>query len=192
MSPTTAAVAEVVPISPDNLRVVDKPRRSMRAALLSRSLRMTLKPALTVWSYAPGAPWPTGLLESVAGAIPAPRGTTVEKIRLGRCDAEVLRADKADHADTHAILYLHGGAFLVGGLNTHRHLAARISATSGCTVLNVGYRMMPKHPVGHAIEDGLDGYRWLLEQGYPPERTVVAGDSARGYLAFAVTLAILE
>lgn len=194
MRTTTAAAseAEVVPIARANLRVTERPRHSLRAAWLSNALRVTVKPALTVWSYAPAAPWPTGLVEAAAGALPAPRRTTVERIRLDACDAEVIRADKADHAETHAILYLHGGAFLVGGLNTHRHLAARVSATSGCTVLNVGYRMMPKHPVSHAIEDGLDGYRWLLAQGYSPEHIVVAGDSAGGYLAFAVTLAILE
>ncbi|WP_208322248.1 alpha/beta hydrolase [Mumia sp. ZJ430] len=183
---------EVVSLAGDNLRVVDKPRHSKRAALLSTALRVTVKPALSVWSYAPGAPWPTGLLESVAGLLPAPRNATVEDIRLPQCDAEVIRAASAEHADTHAVLYLHGGAFLVGGLNTHRGLAARLSATSGCTVLNVGYRMMPKHPVSQAVEDGLSGYRWLLDQGYPPERIVVAGDSAGGYLAFAVTLAILD
>ncbi|WP_208322834.1 alpha/beta hydrolase [Mumia sp. ZJ1417] len=183
---------EVVSLAGDNLRVVDKPRHSKRAALLSTALRVTVKPALSVWSYAPGAPWPTGLLESVAGLLPAPRNATVEDIRLPQCDAEVIRAGSAEHAETHAVLYLHGGAFLVGGLNTHRGLAARLSATSGCTVLNVGYRMMPKHPVSQAVEDGLSGYRWLLDQGFPPERIVVAGDSAGGYLAFAVTLAILD
>ncbi len=183
---------EVVPLAGDTLEVVHKPRHSKRAALLSVALRMTVKPALSVWSYAPGAPWPTGLLEGVAGLLPSPRNTTVDPVRLRECDAELIRAGSAEHADTHAVLYLHGGAFLVGGLNTHRGLAARLSATSGCCVLNVGYRMMPKHPVSHAVEDGLRGYRWLLDQGYPPERIVVAGDSAGGYLAFAVTLAILD
>ncbi|WP_262847959.1 alpha/beta hydrolase [Mumia quercus] len=186
-----AAAPQVVSLAGDKLRVVDKPRHSKRAALLSNALRVSVKPALSVWSYAPGAPWPTGLLESVAGLLPAPRHATVEPVTLPDCDAELIRARSAAHTDTHAMLYLHGGAFLVGGLNTHRGLAARLSATSGCTVLNVGYRMMPEHPVSSAVEDGLAGYRWLLEQGYPPERIVVAGDSAGGYLAFAVTLAIL-
>ncbi|WP_370617558.1 alpha/beta hydrolase [Mumia sp. Pv 4-285] len=184
--------AEIIPLERDNLRIVEKPRRSTRSLLLSSALRMTVKPALSVWAHAPGAPWPTGLLEGAAALLPAPRRTAIDAIQLPHCDAELIRAESAEHGDTHAILYLHGGAFLIGGLNTHRGLAARISATSGSTVLNVGYRMMPKHPVSHAVEDGLAGYRWLLEQGYPPERIVVAGDSAGGYLAFAVTLAIIE
>ncbi|MGH1561380.1 alpha/beta hydrolase [Mumia sp. DW29H23] len=184
--------AEVIPLERDGLTVVEKPRRSKRALLLSSAMRVTVKPALSLWSYAPGAPWPTGLLESVAGLLPDPPHTSVDHVRLPHCDAELIRADKADHADSHAVLYLHGGAFLVGGLNTHRGLAARLSATSGCAVLNVGYRMMPKHPVSQAVEDGLSGYQWLLDQGYAPERIVIAGDSAGGYLAFAVTLAILE
>ncbi|MBW9210404.1 alpha/beta hydrolase [Mumia sp. zg.B21] len=187
----TVPAAQVVPLGRDGLTVVEKPRRSKRALLLSSALRVTVKPALSVWAHAPGAPWPTGLLERAAAFLPSPRHTTVEDVRLTRCDAELIRADGAED-DEHAILYLHGGAFLVGGLNTHRGLAARLAATSGGAVLNVGYRMMPKHPVSHAVEDGLAGYTWLLDQGYAPERIVIAGDSAGGYLAFAVALAILE
>ncbi|PJJ57210.1 acetyl esterase/lipase [Mumia flava] len=186
------AAADVVPLAGRRLNVVEKPRHSLRAAVLSTALRYTVKPALATWARTPAVLWPTGLLDSVCRLIPAPARTSVEKVDLPSCGAELIRADVADQADDHAMLYLHGGAFLVGGLNTHRGLAARISATSGSAILNVDYRMMPRSPIGHAVADALDGYRWLLEAGYAPERIVVAGDSAGGYLTFAVALAIRD
>ncbi len=97
-------------------------------------------------------------------------------------DGTAVRAN----IDSTAVLYLHGGAFLCCGLTTHRHLVSRISAATGAPVLAVGYRMLPHHPIRRAVEDGLDGLRWLVAHGYPVERVVIAGDSAGGFLTFAV------
>lgn len=88
-----------------------------------------------------------------------------------------------------AILYLHGGAFLTCGLNTHRSLVARLSRAADACVLNVEYRMLPSHRISDAIDDGLSGLRWLIRRGYDPGQIVIAGDSAGGYLAFMTTLA---
>ncbi|MFY0409443.1 alpha/beta hydrolase, partial [Solicola sp. PLA-1-18] len=95
-------------------------------------------------------------------------------------------------APDRAILYLHGGAFLCCGLNSHRRLVARISKASGAGVLHVGYRMMPRNTINHAVADALDGYRWLLAHGYRGEDVVVAGDSAGGYLAFMTALEAMD
>ena len=46
--------------------------------------------------------------------------------------------------------------------------------------------MMPKHSMRDAIDDCVDGYRWLLDRGYSGRQIVLAGDSAGGYLVFAV------
>lgn len=59
-------------------------------------------------------------------------------------------------------------------------------------VLSVGYRLAAEAPISTAVRDCLDGYRWLLERGYRPEQIVVAGDSAGGYFAFMVPLALIE
>ncbi|WP_240482978.1 alpha/beta hydrolase [Rhodococcus opacus] len=90
------------------------------------------------------------------------------------------------------VLYLHGGGFLTCGLNTHRRLVSRISASAGAAVLSVGYRMMPRHPIRDAIADGVDGYRWLLGQGFDAEKIVIAGDSAGGYLTFMTALTLAD
>ena len=57
-------------------------------------------------------------------------------------------------------------------------------------VLNVGYRLLPRHPISSAVSDALDGYPWLRQIGYGDGDIVIAGDSAGGYLAFMTALSI--
>lgn len=131
-------------------------------------------------------------VERAAALLRPPRGTRVRRVKLQRCPAEWVIARPNDDRDTGqaVVLYFHGGLFLAAGLRTHRRLVARISAAAGgAAVLNVAYRLVPKAVLADMIDDGLAAYRWLLDQGVPASRIVVAGDSAGGFLAFAVPLA---
>lgn len=131
------------------------------------------------------------LTDWVGNIGPAPRGTHVERVDLGTCRAEWVRArDVATATGGRAILYFHGGGYVACGLATHRRLAAKLSRAADATVLNVDYRMLPRNTLQHAIDDGLAGYGYLLEQGYAPERIVLGGDSAGGGLSFLVAVAI--
>jgi monoterpene epsilon-lactone hydrolase len=80
------------------------------------------------------------------------------------------------------MLYLHGGGFVFGSPVFYRRLAAQLSAASGMPVLVLDYRLAPEHPFPAAADDAIAAYRWLLGDGYRPERLVVAGDSAGGHL----------
>ncbi len=91
-----------------------------------------------------------------------------------------------------AILYLHGGAFLMGGLATHRRFVERLAYETGMTVLSVDYRQLPVGKLSDSIEDCVDAFRWMLLNGHPASRIVVAGDSAGGHLAFATVLRIRD
>jgi acetyl esterase/lipase len=84
------------------------------------------------------------------------------------------------------MLYMHGGAFLACGANSHGRLATTLSRYADSPVLVVNYRMIPKHSVGVALDDCYDAYQWLRLQGYAPDQIVLAGDSAGGYLALAL------
>lgn len=88
-----------------------------------------------------------------------------------------------------AIFYLHGGGFFCGSLDTHRHVAAGLARRTGLPVVHVEYRQHPNATIDETLDDCLRAYRWLLEQGFAAERTVLAGDSAGGFLAFATVLA---
>jgi acetyl esterase/lipase len=100
----------------------------------------------------------------------------------------LVRAGGVLPADgTHrVILYMHGGAFLTCGANTHGRLVTALSKFADSPVLVVNYRMIPKHSVGMAVDDCYDAYKWLRLKGYDPEQIVLAGDSAGGYLALAL------
>jgi epsilon-lactone hydrolase len=89
----------------------------------------------------------------------------------------------ADSAADGAVLYLHGGGYVFCSPRTHRVLTSRLTLDTGLPVLVPEYRLAPEHPFPAALDDALAAYRWLLAQGIPATRIVVAGDSAGGHLA---------
>ncbi|MEV0948202.1 alpha/beta hydrolase [Rhodococcus sp. NPDC049939] len=159
---------------------------SPQSRALAHTLRRTIRPFLDKWARYPDLPWPTGVVDLFGYSLGPVRGTQRRPIRLPHCHAEWIRppGEVADRA----ILYLHGGAFLCCGINSHRQMVSRIAAASQASTLNVAYRMIPQNPIRAAVEDGVDGYKWLLSQGYTADRIVIAGDSAGGFLTFMVTL----
>lgn len=162
-----------------------------RSRVLAHTVRLGVKPVLDLWGHYPSPLWPAGLLDWSVRFLQPVRGIGAHRVRLDDCDGEWWPRGDADALGT-AILYLHGGGFLTCGLNTHRVLALRIAAAAGASVLTVGYRMLPRHPIADSVADCVAGYRWLLDHGYPPERIVVAGDSAGGFLTFSTALALAE
>ena len=139
--------------------------------------------------------FPPNVVDQVARLLPLHEGTMWRVVELRDCQSEWLQAKGVNdiaHGNPGAILYFHGGAFLTCGLNTHRRLVSRISYASKQPVLNVGYRQMPYEPITESVADGVDGFRWLMDQGYKPENITIAGDSAGGYLAFSVARAVMD
>lgn len=160
---------------------------SLQARLLTRLLRLTARPVLaretaphtarrrfvtTARLFLPDPPFAVFLPDRLEGGLPA------------------LWAGVAGRGGAGVLLFLHGGAYVVGSPRTHRALAARLAAAAGLTALLPHYRRAPEHPFPTAVEDALAAYRTLLARGYPPGRIVLAGDSAGGGLALAL-LAIL-
>ncbi|HEY5071337.1 MAG TPA: alpha/beta hydrolase [Caulobacteraceae bacterium] len=92
-----------------------------------------------------------------------------------------------------ALLFLHGGGWVAGGLESHDALCRRLALACACTLIAVGYRLAPEHPFPAALVDCQAALEWLGENaaslGIDPHRIGVAGDSAGGTLAAAVCLA---
>jgi acetyl esterase/lipase len=109
-------------------------------------------------------------------------------VGLPNATAQLVRAPGVLPADGNrrVVLYLHGGAFLTCGANSHSRVVNALSKFADSPVLVVNYRLVPKHSVGMALDDCHDAYRWLRLRGYEPEQIVLAGDSAGGYLALAL------
>ncbi|WP_137144176.1 alpha/beta hydrolase fold domain-containing protein [Mycolicibacterium sp. CR10] len=161
---------------------------SIAGRLMGLAAMATIKPFLTVGSYAPKLPWPWGVVDFAARVLrPAP-GTVRATIALPHCTAQLVRAAGVLPADGRrsVVLYMHGGAFLTCGVNTHGRLVTALSKCADSPVLVVNYRMIPKHSVGTALDDCYDAYKWLRETGYEPDQIVLAGDSAGGYLSLAL------
>jgi acetyl esterase len=87
-------------------------------------------------------------------------------------------------------LYLHGGAFVMGGLNSHRDLAAQLAQRAQIRLLMVDYRLAPEHPFPAALVDSIQATRWAhanaAELGCDANRIAVGGDSAGANLAAVV------
>lgn len=155
--------------------------------------RLTIRPTLAIGSHVPLLPWPWGLVDWASRTLPPIPGTVRATIKLTHCTGQLVRAKGVLPADgtRRVVLYLHGGAFLTCGANSHSRMTTMISSYADSPVLVLNYRMIPKHTIGQAVDDCRDGYEWLREQGYRPNQIVLAGDSAGGYLALALAERLL-
>lgn len=161
---------------------------SLQARVVALATRMTIRPTLAVFGNFPHLPWPWELVDFVAKALLPTPGTVRVTVDLPHCDAQLVRAAGVLPADGNrrVVLYLHGGAFLTCGANSHSRVVNAVSQFADSPVLVVNYRLIPKASIGQALDDCYDGYRWLRLRGYQPDQIVVAGDSAGGYLAMAL------
>jgi acetyl esterase/lipase len=91
------------------------------------------------------------------------------------------------------VVYFHGGGMVLGSNHSFEPLARMLAAASGATVMSVDYRLAPEHPAPAQFDDAYTATTWVAanarELGVDPTRLAVAGDSAGGSLAAAVTLA---
>lgn len=161
---------------------------SIAARVMALTAMMTIKPTLTIGSLAPKMPWPWGAVDFACRIMRPVPGTIRATIALPNCNAQLVRAPGVLPADgkRSVILYLHGGAFLTCGVNSHSRMVTALSKFSDSPALVVNYRMIPKHSVGQAVDDCYDAYQWLRRKGYEPDQIVLAGDSAGGYLSLAL------
>jgi acetyl esterase/lipase len=109
-------------------------------------------------------------------------------VDAGGVEAEWVLTSGADPA--RRVLYIHGGAFVMGSPTSHRNITSRFSEIAGAAVLAIDYRLMPENPRMAGIEDCRAAYEWLLQNG--PEgpgqaaKIYVGGDSAGGNLTLSL------
>ena len=88
------------------------------------------------------------------------------------------------------LVFLHGGGWVAGGLDTHDGVCRRLANASGCKVICVDYRLAPEHPFPTALEDGLAALAAVARDapnfGIDPAAIGIGGDSAGGGLAAAI------
>jgi epsilon-lactone hydrolase len=162
---------------------------SLRAVLFRKVVRLSLGPIFS----SPDMPLlvrrkKLGQLTRLMGLLP-PGGVRIEPARVGGVPGEWVIPKDGDSEG--ALLYLHGGAYVVGQPPTYRALNAQIAREARVKVCVLDYRLAPEHPCPAAIDDALAAYRALLDER-PPSRLVLGGDSAGGGLVMALLLAIRD
>ncbi|SDX40837.1 alpha/beta hydrolase [Marinobacter mobilis] len=119
-----------------------------------------------------------------------PRGSRYRSGRLGT--VAVLSIYPRKYRSGHGVLFLHGGAYVMGGFGSHRKLATAVGDAAGAKVWLPDYRLAPESPHPAALNDALAVYTGLLEQGQNPDRLSIVGDSAGAGLALTLAVAIRE
>lgn len=114
--------------------------------------------------------------------------------RDGDAIAARLYAQREPDAQNPApvLLYMHGGGFVVGSLDSHQPLCRGLAADSGAAVLSIDYRLAPEHKFPTAFEDAVDALAWIGREGEAAGldacHVAVGGDSAGGTLAAALAI----
>jgi acetyl esterase/lipase len=190
MTRSHRAAGRVPPVSP---RIETRPGTSPAARLLAPVLRNATWFLRRTRTATRGLRPIAALTDTPVGFMqPAIPGSRTKPVRFGGFPGELVTAPGVRADDEHVVLYFHGGAFFCCGLRSHRRLVSRISAAAGMPVLNVGYRQLPVATLAQSVADGVHAYQLLLLRGRQASNVVLAGDSAGGYLAFAVALAAIE
>ncbi len=136
----------------------------------------------------PTVPEMRARIAEVGERFPAPADADVTPVTVADRPAEWVAAPGC--LSDRAVLYLHGGGYVIGSCDTHRNLAYNLSAASKARVLLLDYRLAPESPFPAAVDDAVNAYCWLLDEGFGPERLCIAGDSAGGGLTVAALVAL--
>ena len=134
-----------------------------------------------------------------AAAIGGHRATLLKAAGRGRWPASVVLtetvlgdrpterlAPSAPELARHAVLYLHGGGYIVGAPALYRPLLGQLAERLGAPIYAPAYRLAPEHPYPAALDDAYAAYQALLTQGFDASRLALMGDSAGGNLVLAL------
>ena len=136
------------------------------------------------------------LLEDLHVLTAEPTGVTYEEVDAGGVPA--IFAKPIEAATDRVIVYTHGGGCVTRmaadalPAYSHRKLAAHLAKAAGVYALVLDYRLAPEHPFPAQLEDAVAAHRWLRRQGYTPEHTATAGDSAGANLAVTSVLKLRD
>ena len=129
-------------------------------------------------------------LEGLGSMFKLPRGIQVVKELANGVAAEWLIPPAVSPG--RVVLYLHGGAYVAGSINSHRSIAANIAIAAKARAFIIDYRLAPEHPHPAAVEDAVAVYKWLLSNKVDSKHLAVVGDSAGGGLTLALLISLRD
>jgi acetyl esterase len=171
-----------MPIDPGAQRVLDLIREMGRPPI--HTLNPEEARAASAKSRSVLQPEPEAVAEVEDLSCPGPAGP----IRLRRYRAAGTEAGEV----LPCLLFLHGGGWVIGDLDSHDQPCRLLANAARCCVIAVDYRMGPEHPYPAAVEDSAAALRWVVENAarlrIDPARLAVGGDSAGGNLAAVLAI----
>ena len=129
-------------------------------------------------------------LEGLGSMFKLPKGIQVVKELANGVAAEWLIPPAVSPG--RVVLYLHGGAYVAGSINSHRSIAANIAIAAKARAFIIDYRLAPEHPHPAAVEDAVAVYKWLLSNKVDSKHLAVVGDSAGGGLTLALLISLRD
>ncbi len=127
--------------------------------------------------------------QSAAGA-PRPIREVSDRVIVGPAGDIPIRVYRPASGILPALVYFHGGGWVIGNLDTHDGTCRDLAAESACAVISVDYRLAPEHPFPVPLDDCFAATAWVganaSDLGIDPRRIAVGGDSAGGHLAAGV------
>ncbi len=125
--------------------------------------------------------------EALHAQFAPPQDVVVRPVSAGGVPSLIV---SPEDAGAPTLLYLHGGAYVMGSAFGYRHLCGALAVAAGSAALVPDYRLAPEHPYPAGLDDATRAYRWMLERGTDPGRITIVGDSSGGGFTMSVLLAL--
>ena len=158
---------------------------SLRSRVLQRGARLVLKPLMAWLPLNDRTIRTLRRIDRLSARGPRSRYVKPYEFELGGVRVESMTHRYGPSSDM-TVLYLHGGGFLSCGIETHRRVCERLALYTGGQVISVDYVQLPEGSVADSVQDAISAYEALLEMVDHPDKIVVAGDSAGGYLTMKI------
>ncbi|MET0467967.1 MAG: alpha/beta hydrolase [Aeromicrobium sp.] len=158
---------------------------SFRSRVVQRVTRLVFKPLLRVTPINERSFAVIQRLDGLHGRRRRSPFVSVEVYELGGVRVEEMTHQHGPDSEM-TLLYLHGGGFFSGSIVTHRRICERLARKTGAKVISVDYVQLPEGSIAESVQDVISAYAALVEISDHPDKIVVAGDSAGGYLTMKV------
>jgi len=129
------------------------------------------------------------LLEKSAIIFKPDKSITFESLDINDIKAQWIIP--RHYNENRIILYIHGGGYIAGSINSHKDLASRIAKAANAKILIFNYRLAPEHPFPAGLEDVQAVYQWLIKKHHENSNISLVGDSAGAGLALALLSGLL-
>jgi monoterpene epsilon-lactone hydrolase len=129
--------------------------------------------------------------EQIASMTKIPKDAKCEPLNIEGVPSEWISVPES--INDRVILYLHGGGYVAGSINSHREFGVRLARASRSIVLIIDYRLAPEYCFPAPLEDAIKVYKWLIfSEGIKSKQIIIAGESAGGGLTIATLLKLRD